>query len=506
MANNPSQTHNSAQAIAKMSSYGTLGGSPEWRSLLPTDITGVNAQTENASHDTIDPSNQFEAESQVGLTAAPQLRAGFTAELADVLIPGALRTQWTGPTALNATATRPTSATSAHFVVPTMGAALPVNTLIYVSGCATAANNGLKVVSGSPSTTTIPVSGGLTAETLTAAQNVTIEVCGFQFASGDATIDETSGVYTFGCTAKDATELGLVKGQPIFIGDSSAAAYAFATAADYGPAIVTSTPVAAGFTFASTFSTFVDDAGTSKTIRLFFGQTCRTVARTSGDYAESYYQIETSVENLANANATQYLYAENAAINTLTMAFPAAALATIAADLIATDVTSTGTQRTNASTPTAAKRTLPYNTTSDISGRIFLSSGGTALTGYITSVNLIVENNAQSNPAHGTLGSAITTFGKTRVRAEINAFLTESGGIDAARNNSAVTANWWIRNGECAYCFYIPEARLRNGNANFPKGQVVTIDLPLMANKDATYAASLIVGKIPGCPALPARS
>ena len=70
----------------------------------------------------------------------------------------------------------------------------------------------------------------------------------------------------------------------------------------------------------------------------------------------------------------------------------------------------------------------------------------------------------------------------------------------------AVTANWWIRNGECAYCFYIPEARLRNGNANFPKGQVVTIDLPLMANKDATYAASLIVGKIPGCPALPARS
>lgn len=38
--------------------------------------------------------------------------------------------------------------------------------------------------------------------------------------------------------------------------------------------------------------------------------------------------------------------------------------------------------------------------------------------------------------------------------------------------------------------------RLRNGNANFPKGQVVTIDLPLMANKDATYAASLIVGKI----------
>lgn len=505
MANNPSQTHASAQAIAKMSAYGTLGGSPEWRSMLVTEITGVNAQTENAAHDTIDPSNQFEAESQVGLTAAPQVRAGFTTELADVLIPGALRTQWTGPTALDTTATRPTSATSAHFVVPTLGAALPVNTLIFVSGCTVAANNGVKVVNGSPSTTTIPVAG-LTAETFTAAQNVTIEVCGFQFASGDATIDETSGVYTFGATAKDLTGLSLVKGQPIFIGDSSAAAYAFATAADYGPAIVTSTPTATAFTFASTFSTFADDSGTGKTIRLFFGRTCRTVARTSSDYVESYYQIETSVENLHTANATRYLYAENAAIDTLTIAAPSAALATLAADFMATDVTSTGTQRTNASTPTAAKRTVPFNTTSDISGRVFLSSDGTALTGYVTSASLIVENQAQANPAHGVLGSAITSYGKIRIRAEINVFLTEAGSIDAARNNSAITANWWLRNGEAAYCFFIPEGRVRNGTANFPKNQIVTLDMPLMANKDATYAASLIVGKIPGCPALPARA
>ena len=49
MANTHSQTTNSAQAIAAMSSYGTLGGSPEWRSLLPAAIDGVFPAIESAS-------------------------------------------------------------------------------------------------------------------------------------------------------------------------------------------------------------------------------------------------------------------------------------------------------------------------------------------------------------------------------------------------------------------------------------------------------------------------
>lgn len=506
MANDPSQTNATSQSIAKMSGYGTLGGSPEWRTLKPTEISGVNAQIERAVHDTIDPSNMYEAGSAVKVTAAPAFRGGFTAEIADVLIPGVLRTQWTGPVALNTSATRPTSATSVHYVVPTMAAAIPVNALVYVSGCANAANNGLKVVSGSPTTTTIPVSGGLTAETFTAAQNVTIEVCGFQFASGDATVTASGSTYTFGATAKDLTTLGIAKGSPIFIGDASSAAYSFATAADYGPAIVSGTVAAGSFTFANAFNTFTTDNGSGKTIRLFFGQKCQIVARTHSDYVESYYQIETGVENLGASNATRYLYSENAAINTLTISSPSNALSTIAADFMATDVTATDTQRTNASTPTQAVRTVAYNTGSDISGRIFLSSDGTALTGYIGTANLVVESQANENPAHGSLASAITSFGKIRPRVEVSAYLTEGGVIDAARNNSAVTANWWLRNSECAYCFFVPEGRIDNGGAEFPRDKVVSIGINLQANKDTTYGTALIVGKIPGCPALVARA
>lgn len=502
----PSQSNASAQSIARMSSLGVLGGSPEWRRLLPTEITDIMPVTEQATHDTIDPSNQFEAPSIVGLTCAPKYRGGFIAELANILIEAATRCSWSGPQVYDTTATRATSATAAHFVVPAQ-TALPENTLVFVSGCVVASNNGVKHVAAASTTTNVIITGGLTAETFSNAQNVSIEVCGFQFATGDLTLTTSGGVTTIGATAKNLTQLGLVNGQEFYIGSDAAAAYAFATAADYGPARVTSTPAAASFTAEAAFGqTFVTDGGGAKTIRLLFGRTLRVVARTDANYIEPYYQIETSLENLGSGDASAYNYNENCALKTFTLSAPSKALMTMAADFMATDATVESSQRTNASAPSLPKRTAPYNTTSDINGRIYLVSGGTAVTGYITSANLVIENNTSDNPAHGVLGSAITTWGKVAVRAEVSAFLVDTGAINAARNNTEVKANWWVRNAECAYAIYIPSARIANGQASFSKNQIVTIDLPTTSSKDPTHATSLIVSRIPGCPALPARA
>ncbi len=505
MANTPSNTHATTQAIAKMSAYGTLGASPEWRALLPLEISGVTAATEQARHETIDATNQHEPGSTVGLTAETPLSVGLTYEAVAALLPGAMRTAWSGPAALDASATRPTSKTSAHFVVPAMSASLPQYTLVKVSGCAVAADNGVKVVASGGSTTQIPITGGLTAETFTAAQNVTIEVCGYQFASGDLTL-EAFGVNTLTTTTKDLTELQLVSGQAIWIGDTSAAAYSFATAADYGPARLTATPTANAMTVDGTFGTFSTDNGSGKTIRLFFGRTARVVGRDSGSYAESYYQVETAIENLGAANATHYLYLNDGAIGSFEISAPSGALATMSAQLMGTDVTNTDTRRTNASTPTLAKRTIAYNTTSDISGRLFLASDGTALTGYVTSATLTIDNAANMNPAHGILGSAITTFGKITVTLAMDVFLTESALLTAARNNYEVRGNVWIRNGDGAIVLDIPSGRLAVESAAFPAGQVVTIPATLTASRDSTWGTSLIASLIPGCPALIARS
>lgn len=504
MANAHSQTMNSAQALALMSGYNTLGGSPEWRSLLPTAIDGVFPSIETARHDTIDPTNQYEAGSIINLTCDPKLTAGFTAELADALIPAALRTVWTGPTSLRSTATRPTSATSVHYVTPAIASALVVNTLVNVTGATIAGNNGVKVVSGSPSTTTIPVSGGLTAETFTAANNVSLEVCGFQFSSGDLTMTVSGSTITLATTTKDLTQLGLATGQSGYLGDTAAAAYSFATAACNGPFRVVSVATNA-MVVEMMHTAAVTDAGASKTIRMRFGQTCRVVPRTSGSYLESWFQTETVVENLGTSDADAFIYTENSALNTLTIAAPSAALVTLTADLMASDSTTTETRRTNASTPTTAVRTVAFNTRTDISGRVFITVGGAAATGVITSANIIIENGTNRVPAHGSLADVVV-FGKTGVRVEFECFLTESNIIAAGRDNAEIKANWWLRNSECAYAFDMPSGRISAFSGNFAKEGVVTLTATIMANKDATYGTSLIVSKVPACSALPART
>jgi hypothetical protein len=506
MANTPSETNNTTVAVAVMSAQGTLGGSPEWRTQLVTAIPDPTVQTTGASHDTIGPDNQYEAEAVVSATAAPKLAMGAHGESIDTFLEGAARCVFSGPISLRTTATRPTSATSVHYVFP-LGTALKVNDLIWVSGCAIAANNGLKVVSGVPSTTVIPTTPAPQAEAFTAVQNVTIEVCGFQFAAGDLTLTTSGSVTTIGATVKDLTQLGLVSGQPIFIGSDAAAGYAYATAADYGPAYLTSTPVAGSFTCAAMFGqTFVTDAGAGKTMRLHFGQQLRVSPKTAANYVERFYQIETGIENLGTVDATAWIYSENVGIDKFTLSAPAQALVTLAVDTKATDATKVLAQRTNASTPTVPVRTIPFSTAnSDFTGTINLTSSGARLTGYINAVNLVIEDQATDNPAHGQQTSAFTSFGKVRVKAEVTAFLTEAGAIDAARANSEVNANWWMRNAEGAYAFFIPSARIGNGATSFAKNQVATIDLPTTANKDSSWSTSLIVSKMPGCPALPAR-
>ena len=233
--------------------------------------------------------------------------------------------------------------------------------------------------------------------------------------------------------------------------------------------------------------------------------TAPRVPRTSGSYLESWFQTETVVENLGAADADAFIYTENSALNTLTIAAPSAALVTLTADLMASDSTTTETRRTNASTPTTAVRTVAFNTRTDISGRVFITVGGAAATGVITSANIIIENGTNRVPAHGSLADVVV-FGKTGVRVEFECFLTESNIIAAGRDNAEIKANWWLRNSECAYAFDMPSGRISAFSGNFAKEGVVTLTATIMANKDATYGTSLIVSKVPACSALPART
>jgi len=142
------------------------------------------------------------------------------------------------------------------------GTAVKANHLLRSSGWATGANNGVfKVASSTATSITL---SGLTNEG--ASNNVRLKVVGFEGNSGDITATATG----LGSTALNFTTLGLVVGQWVKIGDASNAIFGFANAANNGWARITGISATA-LTLDNLPSGWATDAGTGKTIRVFFG-------------------------------------------------------------------------------------------------------------------------------------------------------------------------------------------------------------------------------------------
>ncbi len=149
-------------------------------------------------------------------------------------------------------------------VTVTTGAAFVIGHLVRHTGFGVAANNGLFRVTTGGATSYIAVSQGLLDETAPAA-NARAKVVGFQGASADITATATG----LASTALNFTTLGLVVGQWIKIGGTGAA-FQFNTALLNTWVRITAI-TATALTLDNRPAGWTTDAGTGKTIRVFFG-------------------------------------------------------------------------------------------------------------------------------------------------------------------------------------------------------------------------------------------
>ena len=358
------------------------------------------------------------------------------------------------------------------------------------------------MLAASSTGTNIIIAGGLTAETFTAADNVTVEVCGYRFISGDLQIVSGNLV----TATKDLTTLGLASGQTCWLGGTTSGT-SFATAADRGPFRIALAPAANLITTDKRYGSWTDDAGTGKTVDLYFGRQVRVVPLTHTDYLERFYQLETTYSRLGAADATAYGYMKGNAVAQATFGFPVKDFASLSIDFTGTDETVPSTSRaTNAGSPVREVKTAAVSTVTDVyRGRIQKvgTDGvvGAGLTGYISGLNLSVNNNVGPNPAHGVLGSFETSFGMIAIEAKVNAYFTEIDVPSHARSNLPVTADWWFRNNDGAACFDIPYAEFGVEGVNFPLNETIKVDLMTGAVEDPIWGTSLIVSLLPYCPA-----
>lgn len=391
-----------------------------------------------------------------------------------------------------------------------------VNSLLFASGFATGVNNGLKIVTAITADTSITCSaGGLATDTAAASNR--LQLVGYQFASATLTMTQTGGarpVLSRASGVVDFTTLGILPGQWIYIG-GDAANTSFVTAANNGYArvyAVTTTTI----TLDKTSALAVTDAGTGKTIQIFFGKSIKN-ATTAGAIVRRSFSLERDIGQLDTANANhQAEYINGAVPNQVTFTVKQADKLVADVDFVGTSyVTRDQTANllsalavlagTAANAPGVITDGGAFNTSSDIS-RLRLSpysatvSYPSALFAYVTDFTVVVNNNITPNKAVATLGAFEMSAGQFDVSGKITAYFTDPASVAAVQNNTDVSLDCVFAKANQGFMIDIPFLGLGDGRLSVQQNQPITLPLDLNAAKSTDFGYTLLLGYFPYLP------
>jgi len=471
-------------------SFGVVSGSDVWTPLEPNTFSDFGGKITTVARRPINPSRQRKKGVTVDLDASAGFNMDLTQENSQKLLQGLffadLRTK-----AELAVPNVDTGDTTDDYEPASGGTAFKVGDLLFAKGFSASGNNGLKKVTGTVTATSVPVTTPLSPAS---GQSGVISRVGFEFASGDAQINNGAGpLPRLIATAKNLTELGLIPGEFIFIG-GDAAGEKFATAANNGIARVRS--VAAGIIeFDKTQGTMVTDAGAGKTIRIFCGRVLKN--ETGSLIKRRTYQLERTLGASDDAQPTQIQseYVTGAVQNEATINVPGADKVNLDFSFIGKDVEQrTGVTGVKAGTRPAIVEADAINTSSDFSRTkmsVFTSGtpNPTPLFAFLQDLKLTVKNNVSPAKAIGVLGAFEQTAGNFEVTGSITAYFADIAAVSAVRNNSDVTLDVFMVKNNAGIAIDVPMISLGDGRPNVKTDEPIL--LPLSA--DAATAAKIDV-------------
>lgn len=424
---------------------GVLPGSPVWKPMEPNSYSGFGGALKTIARNPINPSRQRKKGVITDLDATAGLVSDITQVNLQELLQGLFYASLIRKAEFGVSAgvfTSVTNSDSSYNAVSGL-AIFNANDLVFASGFTTGANNGLKLVVTSV-TGKVTVSSALTNET-PAGSGVSLVQVGYQHVIATLSVD-VSGTYpklVRASGSKDFTTFGLNPGEFIFVGGDLTGEQ-FATAANNGFARVRS--VAATYIeLDKTANTMVTDAGTGKTIRIFFGRALKN--QLGSNIVRTTYQFERTLgaSDLDNPTQIQSEYVVGAAFNTAKLAVPLANKVTFDLGYIGTNSeTRSGVTGVKTGSRPALVDADAFNTSSDIS-KIKLAQvvPGNAcpspLFTYVQDFNLSFNNNIQPSKAVGVLGAFDLTTGTFEVSADMKAYFADVASISAVRNNSDMT-------------------------------------------------------------------
>lgn len=384
-------------------------------------------------------------------------------------------------------------ATSTTYTKTAAFAAFDVGTLVLASGFGIAGNNGLKTV-------TVTASGAITVAGLTAEAappaTAQLKIVGFECTAAQVSVDVSNPLaprLVF-ATGNPLTLTDLIPGQWIYIGGDTAASR-FALAGNNGICRVSAISATA-ITLDKTQNTMVTDAGTGKTIQLFFGD----VLKNESD-PTLIKQYSFQFERKLGADGYQYLV--GAFPNELAINIPNSDKIVMDLGFIALDsqVVLPGARKAG-TFPAATTDAEAFNTSSDFTR---IRAGGKAISaaplfGYIQEMTLNINNNITPLKALGVLGAFDVSVGDFEVSGDITAYFNDIAAVDAVNNSTSLTVDFLLAFNNRGWVFDIPLFTGNGGLLNVEKDNPITIPLGVDAAEDPTLRTTFQANYFPYLP------
>ncbi len=312
-----------------------------------------------------------------------------------------------------------------------------------------------------------------------------VQAVGFQFPASDISFVASSSQLKMISAATDLTTLGLTPGEWIFVGGDSSG-LAFDTNGT-GYARVKSI-AATNVEFSETTFTAATDAGTGKTIQIFFGIVIRNEKDPSLIVRRSY-QIERQLGE--DDDGTQAEYLLGSIPNEFTLNIPQADKMNADLTFISMDNEFvTGTEGIKDGSRIAIPGEAAYNTSSDIYRLRMNIVDPTALNnaslfGYVTEMTLAINNNVSPSKAVAVLGAFDATAGDFEVSGSVTAYFTTVAAVRAVRNNADVSLNLIAAQDNAGVAFDVPLVSLGGGRLNVEKDAAIMLPLEAAGAENA---------------------
>ena len=478
-------------AYAEEASIKVLGGTPIWKPLDANTFSDFGGSITKVSRTPFRTDRQRRKGSTTDLDAAGSINHDLVqAGLQDILqgfffADLRKKPEVGGASEITGVTTGPETYTAAAGLD-----VFKVNDLVFASGNLNATNNGLKTVV-TVTATVLTVSETLVAETPPAGAKL-VRV-GHQFDAGDLVVDMTGSLPQLTTITKDLEELGLVPGEPIYIGGDAAATQYDVSGMGFARCRSIDTNA---IVLDKCQTDMVADTGAAKTIQVFLARILKNEVGTLIKRRTYNIERQLGAPDSAQPSQIQSEYLVGAVPNELTFNVPTADKAMLDMAFIAMDhETRTGVVGIKTGTRTTLVEESAFNTSSNvplINLAIVsdINENPTPLFAFAEEMTITINNNVSPDKAIGTLGGFDASYGNFEVGGSLTAYFQDTPSVAAIRNNSDVTLDMHMVKENAGISIDIPLMALGDGRLDVTQNEAIKIPL----SQEAAIGTGAVTG------------